>query len=102
MEEDVMNMEVAPVMMPDQQMPQGQQMMQGTPAPQGLPMELQQEMDQIAEPDQEEAKQALMQIIQILQQMVSQGASEQEIASFLEQVGITMEELEMAREMFGI
>ena len=32
MEEDVMNMEVAPVMMPDQQMPQGQQMMQGTPA----------------------------------------------------------------------
>jgi hypothetical protein len=96
MEEDMMNMQVDPVMQPEQMM------MQGTPAPQGLPMELQQEMDQIAEPDQEEAKQALMQIIQILQQMVSQGASEEEIQAFLEQVGITMEELEMAREMFGI
>ena len=96
MEEDMMNMQVQPVMQPEQQM------MQGTPAPQGLPMELQQEMNQIAEPDQEEAKQALTQIIQILQQMVSQGASEQEIQAFLEQVGITMEELEMAREMFGI
>ena len=96
MEEDMMNMQVQPVMQPEQQM------MQGTPAPQGLPMELQQEMNQIAEPDQEEAKQALTQIIQILQQMVSQGASEQEIQAFLDQVGITMEELEMAREMFGI
>ena len=96
MEEDMMDMQVQPVMQPEQQM------MQGTPAPQGLPMELQQEMNQIAEPDQEEAKQALTQIIQILQQMVSQGASEQEIQAFLDQVGITMEELEMAREMFGI
>ena len=96
MEEDMMNMQVDPVMQPEQMM------MQGTPAPQELPMELQQEMDQISEPDQEEAKQALMQIIQILQQMVSQGASEQEIQAFLDQVGITMEELEMAREMFGI
>ena len=34
--------------------------------------------------------------------MVNQGASEEEIQSFLEQVGITMEELQMAREMFGI
>ena len=96
MEEDMMNMQVDPVMQPEQMM------MQGTPAPQELPMELQQEMDQISEPDQEEAKQALMQIIQILQEMVSQGASEQEIQAFLDQVGITMEELEMAREMFGI
>ena len=96
MEEDMMDMQVQPVMQPEQQM------MQGTPAPQGLPMELQQEMDQIAEPDQEEAKQALTQIIKILQQMVSQGASDEEIQAFLQQVGITMEELQMAREMFGI
>jgi hypothetical protein len=34
--------------------------------------------------------------------MVSQGASEQEIQAFLQQVGITMEELQQAREMFGI
>jgi len=96
MEEDMMNMQVQPVMQPEQQM------MQGTPAPQEMPGQMQQDLDSISGSDQEEAKQALTQIIQILQQMVSQGASEQEIQAFLDQVGITMEELEMAREMFGI
>ena len=96
MEEDMMGMQVQPVMQPEQPM------MQGTPAPQESPGQMQQDLDQISGSDQEEAKQALMQIIQILQQMVSQGASEQEIQAFLDQVGITMEELEMAREMFGI
>ena len=103
MDEEMMGMQVDPVMMPDQMSGmQPQPMMQGTPAPQELPGELQQEMDSISGSDQEEAKQALTQIIKILQQMVSQGASEEEIQSFLEQVGITMEELQMAREMFGI
>tara|TARA_R110002167_G_scaffold69852_1_gene196761 strand:+ start:646 stop:957 length:312 start_codon:yes stop_codon:yes gene_type:complete len=103
MDEDMMGMQVDPVMMPDQMSGmQPQPMMQGTPAPQELPGQLQQEMDQISGSDQEEAKQALTQIIKILQQMVSQGASEEEIQVFLEQVGITMEELQMAREMFGI
>jgi hypothetical protein len=103
MDEEMMGMQVDPVMMPDQMSGmQPQPMMQGTPAPQELPGELQQEMDQISGSDQEEAKQALTQIIKILQQMASQGASEEEIQAFLEQVGITMEELQMAREMFGI
>jgi hypothetical protein len=103
MDEEMMGMQVDPVMMPDQMSGmQPQPMMQGTPAPQELPGELQQEMDSISGSDQEEAKQALTQIIKILQQMVSQGASEEEIQAFLEQVGITMEELQMAREMFGI
>ena len=96
MEEDMMNMQVSPVMQPEQPM------MQGTPAPQELPGELQQELDEISESDQEEAQKALMQLIKILQQMVSQGASDEEIQAFLDQVGITMEELQMAREMFGI
>jgi hypothetical protein len=103
MNEEMMGMQVDPVMMPDQMSGmQPQPMMQGTPAPQELPGELQQEMDSISGSDQEEARQALTQIIKILQQMVSQGASEEEIQTFLEQVGITMEELQMAREMFGI
>jgi len=92
MEEDMMNMQVDPVMMPDQGTPMGQQM----------PAQMQSELDSISESDRAEAKQALMQIIQILQQMVSQGASEQEIQAFLQQVGLTMEELQQAREMFGI
>ena len=96
MEEDMMDMQVQPVMQPEQPM------MQGTPAPQESPGQMQQDLDQISGSEQEEAKQALMQIINILQQMVDQGASDAEIQAFLEQVGITMEELQMAREMFGI
>ena len=92
MEEDMMNMQVNPVMMPDQGTPMGQQM----------PDQMQSDLDQISVSEQEEAKQALMQIIKILQQMVSQGASDEEIQAFLQQVGLTMEELQTAREMFGI
>ncbi len=103
MDEDMMGMQVNPVMMPDQMGGmQPQPMMEGTPAPQESPGQMQQDLDQISGSDQEEAKQALTQIIKILQQMVNQGASEEEIQAFLEQVGITMEELQMAREMFGI
>ena len=96
MDEEMMGMQVDPVMMPEQQM------MQGTPGGQQMPSQMQPEMDSISGSDQEEAKQALTQIIKILQQMVSQGASDEEIEAFLQQVGITMEELQQAREMFGI
>ena len=96
MDEDMMGMQVNPVMMPEQPM------MQGTPAPQQMPGQMQSEMESISSSDQEEAKQALTQIIKILQQMVSQGAGDEEIEAFLQQVGITMEELQQAREMFGI
>ena len=92
MEEEMMNMQVNPVMMPDQ----------GTPMAQQMPDQMQSDLDQISGSDQEEAKQALMQIIKILQQMVSEGASDEQIEAFLQEVGITMEELQMAREMFGI
>ena len=96
MDEDMMGMQVDPVMTPEQPM------MQGTPAPQEMPGQMQSDLDDISGSEREEAKQALMQIIKILQKMVSQGASEEEIQAFLQQVGITMEELQMAREMFGI
>jgi hypothetical protein len=96
MDEDMMGMQVDPVMMPEQPM------MQGTPAPQQMTGQMQSEIESISGSDQEEAKQALTQIIKILQQMVSQGAGDQEIEAFLQQVGITMEELQQAREIFGI
>ena len=102
MEEDVMNMDVAPVMMPDQQMPQGQQMMQGTPAAPILPEQLQSQINSLSEQEKDEAKQALMQIIKILQQMEAEGATPEEIEEFLKQIGMTLEELEMAEEMFGM
>ncbi len=96
MEEDMMDMQVQPVMQPEQPM------MQGTPAPQESPGQMQQDLDQISGSEQEEAKQALRQIIKNLQQMVYQGATEEQIEAFLQEVGITMEELQQAREMFGI
>ena len=57
-----MNMEVAPVMMPDQQMPQGQQMMQGTPAPPDLPEQLPAQLNTPHASDNNEPNQPLQQI----------------------------------------
>ena len=99
MEEDVMNMEVAPVMMPDQQMPQGQQMMQGTPAAPALPEQLQSQLNSLSEEEKSEAKQAL---IKIVEQMEAEGATPEQIEQFLNEIGMTLEELEMAEEMFGM
>ena len=96
MDEDMMGMDVAPVMMPDQQM------MQGTPAAPTLPNELQEQINSLSEQEKNEAKQALMQIMKIVEQMMSEGASEQEVEEFLKQIGMTLEELEMAEEMFGM
>ena len=104
MDEEMMGMDVAPVMDPQQmngQAPQ-QPMMQGSPSPQGMPNEIQAGLDSIEGADKEEAKQALMQIMKIIEQMVSEGASDQEIEQFLKQVGITMEEIEIASQMFGM
>ena len=102
MEEEMMDMDVAPVMMPDQQMPQGQQMMQGTPAAPVLPEQLQAQINSLSEQEKDEAKQALMQIMKIVEQMEAEGATPQQIEEFLNQIGMTIEELEMAEEMFGM
>jgi hypothetical protein len=96
MDEDMMGMDVAPVMMPDQQM------MQGTPAAPSLPNELQEQINSLSEQEKNEAKEALMQIMKIVEQMMAEGASEQEVEEFLKQIGMTLEELEMAEEMFGM
>jgi hypothetical protein len=38
-----------------------------------------------------------MQIMKIVEQMMAEGATEQEIEEFLKQIGMTLEELEMGR-----
>ena len=102
MEEEMMDMDVAPVMMPDQQMPQGQQMMPGTTAAPALPEQLQAQLNSLSEEEKNEAKQALIQIMKIVEQMEAEGATPQQIEEFLKQIGMTIEELEMAEEMFGM
>ena len=95
MEDEMMGMEIAPVMDP-------QNMMQGTPPAQTLPTQLQQTIDGLSESEKEEAKQALMQIKKIVEQMMAEGATEEEIEEFLQQIGMTLDELELAEEMFGM
>jgi hypothetical protein len=77
-------------------------MMQGTPAGPTLPNELQQQIDSLSEQEKAEAKEALMQIMKIVEQMMAEGATEEQIEQFLQQIGMTLEELEMAEEMFGM
>jgi len=96
MEEDMMGMEIAPVMTPDQQM------MQGPPAAPVLPEQLQTQINSLSEEEKNEAKQALIQIMKIVEQMMSEGADELQIEEFLKSIGMTLEELEMAEEMFGM
>ena len=105
----MMGMDVAPVMdpqqmngMPPQGMaPQGM-MMPGTPPAQELPQELQSEINNLGEDEKSEAKQALMQIMKIVEQMVAEGATDEDVKQFLEQIGMSMEEFDMAVEMFGM
>jgi len=95
MEDELMEMEVAPVMEP-------QSMPQGTPAGSVLPQELQASIDSLSEEEKNQAKQALMQIMRIVEQMEADGATPEQIEQFLNEIGMTLEELEMAEEMFGM
>ena len=104
MDEEMMGMDVAPVMDPQQmsgQMPP-QGMMQQGQAPIQMPQEIQTEIDNLSDQEKSEAKQALMQLTKIVEQMMAEGATEEEINQFLEQIGMTLEELELAEEMFGM
>ena len=96
MEEDMMDMQVQPVMQPEQPM------MQGTPSPQNMAGQMQSDIDSVSESDREQAKQALMQIMKIVEQMEAEGATPEQIEQFLNEIGMTLEELEMAEEMFGM
>jgi uncharacterized membrane protein YjjP (DUF1212 family) len=56
----------------------------------------------LSEQEKAEAKEALMQIMKIVEQMMAEGATEEQVEQFLQQIGMTLEELEMAEEMFGM
>jgi len=56
----------------------------------------------LSEQEKAEAKEALMQIMKIVEQMLAEGATEEQVEQFLQQIGMTLEELEMAEEMFGM
>ena len=91
MEEDMMMPNVAPA-----------PMMEGTPMGGDLSAQMAPAQAELDPAEMQEAQGALMQIIQIIQMLINQGMSEEEIQQFLAQYGITEEELDQAAAILGV
>ena len=91
MEEDMMMPNVAPV-----------PMMAGTPMGGDLSQQMAPAQTELDPAEMQEAQGALMQIIQIIQMLVNQGMSEEEIQQFLAQYDINEEELDQAAAILGV
>ena len=65
------------------------------------PDQIQAEIDNLSAEEKQMAKQSLMEIKAIIQQLMEQGASEEEIMQMLADLGITMEQLEFAEQLFS-
>ena len=91
MEEDMMMPNVAPA-----------PMMQGTPMPPDLSGQMQPQTEEVTQAEIQEAQGALMQIIQVINMLIEQGLNEDQIRAFLEQNGITEDELDQAGQLLGV
>ena len=65
------------------------------------PDQIQAEIDNLSAEEKQMAKQSLMEIKAVIQQLLEQGASEEEIMQMLADLGITMEQLEFAEQLFS-
>ena len=65
------------------------------------PDQIQAEIDNLSAEEKQMAKQSLMEIKAIIKQLMEQGASEEEIMQMLADLGITMEQLEFAEQLFS-
>lgn len=81
----------------DPQQPQDPQPQQAL----GMPSEsdIQDEIDKLSAEDKVQAKEALLQIIQVVEELRAQGASEQEIEQMLAEIGISLDELAFAEKL---
>lgn len=77
------------------------QMMEQVPSGMTAPAEIQAEIDKLSPAQKQEAREALREIQQIIQEMMAQGATEEEIEAFLAEMGISIEELEFAEKLFS-
>tara|TARA_R100000149_G_C5764446_1_gene67849 strand:- start:276 stop:548 length:273 start_codon:yes stop_codon:yes gene_type:complete len=77
------------------------QMMNQQMSGMAAPDEIQAEINNLSGEDKMAAKQALMEIRAIIEQMIAQGASEEEIMQMLAELGITIEQLEFAERLFS-
>ena len=69
---------------------------------QGNMMQPQMPMGEVSQMEVQEAQQGLMQILQVIETLVQQGLSEDEILALLAQYGITEAELEQAAQVLGV
>ena len=76
--------------------------MQGTPMAPDLSMEMQPDMADVSQTEMQEAQGALMQILQVINMLIEQGLNEEQIRAFLEQYGISEDELEQAAQALGV
>ena len=65
------------------------------------PDQIQAEIDNLSAEEKQMAKQSLMEIKAVIQQLLEQGATEEEIMQMLADLGITMEQLEFAEQLFS-
>ena len=65
------------------------------------PSEIQAQIDKLTPTEKQEARESLREIQQIVQEMLAQGATEEEIEAFLAEMGISIEELEFAEKLFA-
>ena len=76
--------------------------MQGTPMAPDLSMEMQPDMADVSQAEMQEAQGALMQILQVINMLIEQGLNEEQIRAFLEQYGISEDELDQAGQLLGV
>ena len=65
------------------------------------PDQIQAQIDNLSVEEKQMAKQSLMEIKAVIQQLMEQGATEEEIMQMLADLGITMEQLEFAEQLFA-
>ena len=65
-------------------------------------MQPQMPMGEVSQMEVQEAQQGLMQILQVIETLVQQGLSEDEILALLAQYGITEAELEQVSQVLGV
>ncbi len=76
--------------------------MQGTPMAPDLSTEMQPDMSDVSQVEMQEAQGALMQILQVINMLIEQGLNEEQIRAFLEQYGISEDELDQAAQALGV
>jgi thioredoxin-like negative regulator of GroEL len=70
--------------------------------PQPSEAEMQQALASLSPQEKQAAIASLQEIRQIIEQMIAQGATEEEINALLAEVGLSMEELEAAEQLLAV